>query len=342
MEEWKDKINPAVIDWLLEDDEVNAPVKFLALRDILDRPAGDSELETARKLVMTSGIIPAILSKQHPEGYWDNDKGIYNPKYFATVWQVIMLAQSGAEASHPQIRKACEYILENATGKFGGFSVNSYQTGAVHCLQGNISSALLEFGYRDDPRLLNAMDWMARSVTGEGFAPVGEKSSGDHYIRSVISAPGFPCGANDHQPCAWGAVKVALALSKIPQGKHTAAEKNAIDRCVDFLLSVDPVTAEYPHPYARASSGSWFKFGFPVFYVTDLLQNLEALIGLGLSGDSRLQNAIEFVQQKQDDNGRWIMEYTYNGKTWVDVEEKGKASKWVTLRALRILKRYYE
>jgi hypothetical protein len=33
------------------------------------------------------------------------------------------------------------------------------------------------------------------------------------------------------------------------------------------------------------------------------------------------------------------MEYTYNGKTWVDVEQKGKPSKWVTLRALRVLKR---
>jgi hypothetical protein len=36
------------------------------------------------------------------------------------------------------------------------------------------------------------------------------------------------------------------------------------------------------------------------------------------------------------------MDYTYNGKTWVNVEEKGKASKWVTLRALRVIKRFNE
>ena len=41
---------------------------------------------------------------------------------------------------------------------------------------------------------------------------------------------------------------------------------------------------------------------------------------------------------KQDAAGRWKMEYTYNGKTWADIEEKGKPSKWVTLRALCVLK----
>jgi hypothetical protein len=342
MNRWEEKIKPKTLEWLLEEDKVNAPVRFLALRDIYDRRMGDPELEAALSAMMGTGVITTILAKQHPNGYWENDKTIYYPKYFSTIWQFIMLAQSGADANHPQIQKACEYMLQNAIGNFGGFSISLNQTGAVHCLQGNISMALLEFGYRDDPRVLKAMDWMARSVTGEGFTPAGEKTSGDHYIRSGISEPGFPCGANDHQPCAWGAVKVALALSKIPPEKRSSAEKIAIERCIDFLLSVDPVCADYPHPYAKAASSSWFKFGYPVFYITDLLQNLEALVGLGLGGDVRLKNAIEFVIQKQDNDGRWGMEYSYNGKTWVDVEEKGKASKWVTLRAARVIKQYYK
>jgi len=342
MDNWKKKINPRVINWLLERDEVNAPIKFLTLRDILGWPAGDPELETARAAMMKTGVIPAILEKQHPGGYWENGQTIYSPKYYATNWQVIMLAQMGADPSHPQIRKACEYILKNAVGKFGGFSINPGQTGAVHCLQGNLSAALLAFGYHDDLRLQSAMDWMARSVTGDGFAPAGEKTGGDHYIRSGISGPGFPCSANDHQPCAWGAVKVALALSRVPPEKRTPAENNAINHSIDFLLGVDPATAEYPHPYGKAPSGSWFKFGFPVFYVTDLLQNLEALVCLGLSGDPRLRNAIELVLQKQDKDGRWTMEYTYNGKTWVNIEEKRKTSKWVTLRAVRVIKQYFE
>jgi hypothetical protein len=342
MVNWEEKINPQVIDWLLEEDHVNAPIRFLTLRDILDRSSGDSDLEATRIAMMETGPIPAILARLHQEGYWDNSESIYNPKYYATCWQLIMLAQMGADGRHPQIKKVCENFLQNAIRKFGGFSVYSSQTGAVHCLQGNMTAALMDLGYAHDPRLLKAVDWMARSVTGEGFTPVGEKSEGDHYIRSGISAPGFPCSANEHEPCAWGAVKIALALSKILPEERTIAECNAIEHCVEFLLSVDPATASYPHPYSKNVSGSWFKFGFPIFYVTDLLQNLEALVELGLNGDPRLKNAIDLVLQKQDKNGQWIMDYTYNGKTWVDIEEKGKASKWVTMRSIRVIKRYFE
>ncbi len=49
-------------------------------------------------------------------------------------------------------------------------------------------------------------------------------------------------------------------------------------------------------------------------------------------------NSLKGTYGKDDDLGRWPLEYTYNGKTWVDIEEKGKPSKWVTLRALRVIR----
>jgi len=88
-------------------------------------------------------------------------------------------------------------------------------------------------------------------------------------------------------------------------------------------------------------SSSWFKFGYPIGYITDVLQNLEVLAALGQARDARLANALGLVLGKQDDQGRWSLEYTYNGKTWVDIEKKGQSSKWVTLRALRVLKAAY-
>lgn len=51
-----------------------------------------------------------------------------------------------------------------------------------------------------------------------------------------------------------------------------------------------------------------------------------------------MRPALDLVLSKQDKQGRWKLGYTYNGKTWAAVEEKGKPSKWVTLRALRVLK----
>ena len=62
---------------------------------------------------------------------------------------------------------------------------------------------------------------------------------------------------------------------------------------------------------------------------------------MGYAGDSRMANALKLVESKQDARGRWKMEYGYNGKTWADIEEKGQPSKWVTLRALRVLKAAY-
>jgi hypothetical protein len=79
-------------------------------------------------------------------------------------------------------------------------------------------------------------------------------------------------------------------------------------------------------------------FGFPVFYVTDLLQIVEALALLGHAADPRLANTLALVRDKQDAQGRWPLEYAYGSKTWGDFGRKGRPNKWVTLRALRALK----
>ena len=57
---------------------------------------------------------------------------------------------------------------------------------------------------------------------------------------------------------------------------------------MDFLLSVDPAAAAYPSGYSAKPSQTWWKFGFPVFYVTDLLQNVEALVNLGYGAGSAI------------------------------------------------------
>jgi hypothetical protein len=123
----------------------------------------------------------------------------------------------------------------------------------------------------------------------------------------------------------------------LPTGKRTPLINRAIDAGVNFLFSTDPVKADYPCGYAAKPSGNWWKFGFPVFYITDLLQNVEALVGLGYSQDPRLKQSLDFIRSKQDNLGRWPLEYDYAGKTWVEFGPKKQPNKWVTLRALRVL-----
>jgi hypothetical protein len=339
---WTRLVDASALEWLLEEDENNPSIRYLALKQLQDLPDGDLEVDRARQSAMRVGLIPMILSKQEPQGSWERPRDSYNPKYTSTIWQVILLSQLGVDPGDERVRKGCEFLLANNRTKMGVFSASQAPSGVIHCLQGNLCAALLDLGYREDPRLLNAVDWMARTVTGEGISPTDDKSAPVRYLRSGISGPGLLCAANEHQPCAWGAVKVALAFARLPESRRTPVVQRAIQMCVDFLISVDPATAGYPYPsYTNKTSSSWFKFGFPVFYVTDILQILEALVPLGLAGDARLRNAIDLLVKKQNPDGRWVMEYTYNGKMWVDIETKHQPSKWVTLRALRVLKGYY-
>jgi hypothetical protein len=178
---------------------------------------------------------------------------------------------------------------------------------------------------------------MARTVTGEGLAPNSDRQAPIRFYASQCG-PTFACGSNNKLPCAWGGVKVMLAFSKLPKVQRTPLIERAIEHGVEFLLSVDPAEADYPTGWTDKPSRNWWKFGFPVFYVTDLLQNVEALIALGYGRDPRLANAMDVIREKQDGQGRWSLDYNYIGKTWVDFGEKRQPNKWVTLRALRVLK----
>jgi hypothetical protein len=323
----------AALDWLLELPDLT--VRYLARRDLTSCTL--EELSALQDKAHAEGPIAEVLAKMEPEGYWVQPGPGYYPKYTGTVWSIILLSQLGAAVeSDKRIAAACSYIIAHDLTKYGQFTVNGLPSGTADCLQGNLCAALLDLGCRN-AYLDLAFEWMARSVTGEGVAPPGDKNAEVRYYAGKCG-PCFACGSNDKKPCAWGAAKVMLAFSKLPKNKRTPLINRAIEAGVDFLFSVDPATANYPCGYAAKPSGNWWKFGFPVFYITDILQLVEALVGLGYGSDPRLANAIQLIRDKQDAEGRWSLEYNYNGKTWVDFGEPKKPNRWVTLRAMRVLK----
>ena len=321
------------IDWLLEPSDIG--VRYLAMRDLVK--ADGKELMAAKTKAHTEGPIAQVLAKMNTEGYWEKPGAGYNPKYTGTVWSIILLYQLGASIEmEERIETACSYLMEHTLTKDGHFTMSGLPSGTIDCLQGNLCAALLDLGV-EDPRLDKAFEWMARSVTGEGIAPMGEKTAAVRYYSGKCG-PKFTCGGNNKLPCAWGGVKVMLAFGKLPEEKRTLLINKAIKTGVDFLFSTDPADADYPCGYNNKPSGNWWKFGFPVFYVTDLLQNVEALVGLGYGHDSRLSRTLKMVREKRDAQGRWLLEYDYTGKTWGGFGVKKQPNKWVTLRALRVLK----
>lgn len=333
---WLDELNGDPLPWLLEPDTPG--VRYLALRDLLDRPADDPELAAARDAAHAEGPIGTVLGEMEPEGFWVRPGPGYNPKYRSTVWAMILLSQLGASAAHDErVSRACAYLLDHALGPDGRFTATGSPSGNIDCLQGNLLAALVDMGH-DDSRLAAAFEWMARSVTGEGVAPMEDGEAGLRFYASYNSGPGFACNYNDKLPCAWGGVKVMLAFSKWQPDRVPHLMKQAIAQGVDFLFGTDPAKADYPTRNDAKPSRNWWKFGFPVFYVTDLLQNVEALVALGYGDDPRLANALDLIREKQDEAGRWPLEYHYTGKTWLDFGEPKQPNKWVTLRALRALK----
>jgi hypothetical protein len=333
---WKNQLRGDSLQWLMESD--NPTIRYLTLRDLGDLSVDDKELRTACRTAHKDGPIATVLSHMEKDGYWVKPGPGYTQKYRSTVWSLILLAQLGASADEDlRIEQGCRYLVNHmaAGGQFTT-TTSGAPSGTVDCLQGNLLWSLRELGY-DDPRLAKAYEWMARTVTGEGIAPMEEKDAPVRYY-AYKSGPTFACGVNNKLPCAWGGVKVMMALGKIPVKERTPLIKKAIQQGVDFFFSIDPDTARYPTRDGSKPNRAWWKFGFPVFYVTDLLQLAEALTALGYGKDNRLARTLEIICEKQNEHGQWLLEYDYPGKTWLDFGEKKQPNEWVTLRALRVLK----
>jgi hypothetical protein len=325
------EIKTDLLNWLLEPEDIG--VKYLATRDLLK--ADGKELEAVKKPAHTDGPIGKVLAKMKDNGYWMQPGAGYYPKYTGTVWSVILLAQLGADPEiDRRVATVCVYVLEHNLTKDGHFTVNGLPSGTADCLQGNLCAALLDLKCADS-RMDKAFEWMARSVTGEGVAPMTDKTALLRYYAGKCG-PTFACGSNNKLPCAWGATKVMLAFSKLPEEKRTPLIDRAIKTGVDFFFSRDPAKADYPCGFSVKPSGNWWKFGFPVFYVTDILQIAEAMVGLGHGDDPRMTSILKLISEKQDKQGRWLLEYDYTGKTWADFGVKKQPNKWVTLRALRL------
>ena len=239
------------------------------------------------------------------------------------MWQLMFLAELGATATEA-VHRACGYVLEHSLAPEEGlFSATKAGTGSIICLNGNLLRALCFLGYGDHPTV--------RTVT--------------ENLAAMIMEEGFDCRANSANrgrretwlPCAWGAVKALGAFAVMPDPQPSDVVQQAVARGVDLLFSRDPSKADYPSSTGTVSP-LWFKLGFPLGYSSDLLELVDVLARLGHGGDQRLQKAIEIILSKKNGEDRWPLELTL-GKTWTRFGEKGQPSKWITLRALRMLSR---
>ena len=300
MSNWQHLLHGDPLPWLLEAE--NPSVRCWTLRDILDRPTSDPDVQEARTAIAQQPLVQEIFALQQPGGYWGDET-----KPYTSTGAVAALSLLHMLGVPPDARTAagCDSFLRFCQHGSGGFSLTRTQrSGIFPCTTGEHLPFLVYFGCADDERVQRAFAFL---------------------IEDMSSADPLDCGRYGHRPCLWGAIAALNGLAVLPPGLHSAQSQQVAARLADALLDA-------PYDFAGEHK-RWLTFGVP--RVWDLLSALKALAAHGYAGDPRFAPLLRLVLQRQDAQGRWLCGST--SQTW-RVEKRGQPSKWVTLDALRVLK----
>ena len=327
-------MNADATDWLLEEN--NPSVRYFTLVDILNKKSSSTEVREAKAGIMAQPEVVKILSRQKPGGHWFEPEDFYvKSKYQGTVWSFIILAELGADGEDRRIKKAAEFILrwsqDRESGGFAhrGSGKNGGQhSGVIPCLTGNMVWSMIRFGYYDDPGVRKGMDWLS---SYQRFDDGDEKPPKDWPYKAYENCWG-------KHTCHMGAIKALKAAAELPPRRRTRAVKTLIENGAEYFLKHH---VHYrSHDLGKMSKPFWTKFIFPYLYQTDALEISMILTKLGYR-DKRMQRAVDLIVSKQDGQGRWKLDRSFDNKMLVKIEKKGQPSKWITLNAMRTLKAYY-
>ena len=121
-------------------------------------------------------------------------------------------------------------------------------------------------------------------------------------------------------------------------GRKSAAVTKARKRAEDYLLERGMFRSLRT---GEVINKRWLRFSFPPFWHYDVLRGLDYLRSAGTKPDSRVSEAIEVVIQRRHQNGRWPLNLLHPERIPLEMETRvAGASRWNTLRALRVLRWY--
>jgi len=232
----------------------------------------------------------------------------------------LILSDLGLTKENAKVRKAAGLFFKEWMPPSGDNIFNDEV-----CIVGNTARMLTRFGYSDDQRVGKLFDRLVEDQKEDG---------GWHCFKS--SSGSLDC---------WEALAAYAAL---PKTKLTRRVKASIERGAEFYLErrlFDDGQKRYP---------PWFRFHYPNHYYYDVLVGLDVLTKLGYGGDRRLGPSLDLLRRKRRSDGTWLLDrvhpdlapgsqYSLRRKPHpFALERAGEPSKWVTLVALRVLKRAHE
>ena len=305
---------PAQLKWLLDSDPA---IRWQVMRDLTD--AAPNTVAVERSRVATVGWGAQLLTRQSRAGNWggpNEDRGL-----LITLYSLVVLMDLGLDPASKQARKMIERVDKQLV--FEPLNSRPFLHGETEpCINGRILAVGSYFKKPNDS-LVNQLlgqqledgGWNCEAVEPSAKRPKSRRSS-FHTTICVLE------GLLAYEQAGRKRTAVTRARKK--------AENYLLERRMFRSLRTGEVIDE-----------RWLRFSFPTFWHYDVLRGLDYLRNAGIKPDSRVAEAIEIVMERRHQNGRWPLNILHPEQIPLEMETGvGRASRWNTLRALRVLRWY--
>ncbi len=315
---------PAHLKWLLDSDPA---IRWQVMRDLPDDTPKAIAAERSR--VGTEGWGAHLLPRQSPAGNWGgrprgwrDDLPKEDRDLLITLYSLSVLMDLGLDPDSKQARKMIDRVDQRLV--FKRLNNRPYLHGETEpCINGRI----LGIGaYFKEPN-----DALARRLLGEQLEDGGwnceapkSQSSSFHTTICVLE------GLLEYERASRKSRAITRAVTKAVIRARKRGEDYLLERGMFRSLRTGEVINK-----------RWLRFSFPTFWHYDVLRGLDYLSKVGIKPDSRVRDAIEIVIKRRHQNGRWPLNLLHPEHIPLKMEtDVGSASRWNSLRALRVLRWY--
>lgn len=308
-----------VVEWLLDSDP---SIRWQVVRDLTHEP--DAVVAAERAKVATEGWGERLLSLQSDDGRWGS--AAWNRGWDSTMHVLMLLRDLGLDPASDQARRAVSLVRERVTWRGCGpqeCDENIFFEGEVEpCINGQVAAVGAYFRQN----VQGIVDRLLGEQLSDGGwnceTPNGSTRSSFNTTICVLEA------LLEHEKAGGGT----------PEG--TAARLLGQEFLLERRLLRRRSTGEMIER-DRKGGAAWTRFAFPTWWHYDVLRGLEYLRSAGVRPDERVAEAVNLVAHKRGDDGRWLLETRYPGVMPIEMDEgEGRPSRWITLRALRVLDWY--
>jgi hypothetical protein len=304
---------PAHIKWLLDSD---ASIRWQVMRDLTDEPPDVIAAEKSR--VATEGWGAQLLASQYPAGHWGS-----GPKWdLITLFCLVVLKDLGLDPASKQARKMIGRVDKRLVFKW--LNNRPFLHGETEpCINGRILGV---GAYFQEPN-----DALAKQLVGEQLEDGGWNCEAWPFV-SAKRPPSRRSSFHTTICVLEGLLEYERA------GRKSAAITKARKRGENYLLERRMFRSLRT---GKVIDERWLRFSFPTFWHYDVLRGLDYLRDAGIKPDRRVGEAIKIVLQRRHQNGRWPLNLLHREQIPLEMEMTvGSASRWNTLRALRVLRWY--